>query len=79
MADEETFDGEPGKRLVRVVFWGPEEGILKSWPQDEVRSKQLTEDPFQGLAAYGTLVRMPPYSLEQLVLCLLYTSDAADE
>jgi PBSX family phage portal protein len=62
MADEE----EP-KRLIKAVWWGSEAKAFVD-PNDEVRSKQLTEDPFTGMATYGTLVRMPPYSLEQLVL-----------
>lgn len=60
--------GEEGQtRLAKAIWFGPT-GKAATWPDDEVRSKQLTEDPFAGVSAYGTLVRKPPYSMEQLVL-----------
>lgn len=60
-------EGEGRKRLCKAFWLGPS-GKAATWPDDDVRSKQLTEDPFEGTAAYGTLVREPPYSLEQLVM-----------
>lgn len=35
---------------------------------DVSASRQLIEDPFEGISSYGQAIKKPPYSLEQLIL-----------
>lgn len=51
-------------RILKLVGFGPE-GQRRG--EMEIKSQQLTEDPFTTLTGYGETLRIPPYSLEQLV------------
>jgi len=61
-------DNEGRTKLAKALWFGNDGSKVAAWPDDDVRSKQLTEDPFANVAAYGTMVCTPPYSMEQLVL-----------
>ena len=55
-----AYNGE-GSVYKAIVFG--DDGTIRR----DVVSKQLTEDPFVGMIGYGANLRIPPYSLEQLV------------
>lgn len=48
-------------RVIKVV------SVDRAGAVEELASKQLPEDPYVGVSGYGQAIKVPPYSLEQLV------------
>lgn len=66
-----TTDSDPrGAVIHKVIGFGGPNASLDPYglAPKEFPSKQLLEDPFANVIGYGTTVRQPPYSMEQMVI-----------